>query len=492
MQLKYDNDFKNIIDDLNIITDIENIPFKILDYLNSINNELVINDINTNKLYCPICFKKLNKNICLHCNKLFKYYKIEKYKMNLNVSNIKECRHRINYYIFDTKEDYLVLYIINNTIGFDNPNSFMLKKFNKYSIEKIYQVKKDGLFDINLNKYIYFNEYKKIIDYFQSDSETEYDFDDDIFNTFETFREKSFLYLENLEDLKKYDFYKYSYIWTLKDYFNTGLVNLKLLTYLPIYIKEFEYLVKMKLYNLAVDADSITYKGNFNDTFGIDKKYYKFMQKIDISLLELYSLRLYPTTNKKILDFVCDYNGPLSFLKDYADILKIKEYMDNQKLDYNYLYEYADYISASKELNMDLKDKNILFPKNLIESHNKLIKELEISKDPEIDERIKKLSIKLEKNKYIDDKYIIFPANSIDSLIDESSQMANCVKTYCKPYSENKCQIYFMRYKDNVNKSLVTIEVKNKKIVQAKMKYNEEITEEIRKIISEWEKRIII
>ena len=79
----------------------------------------------------------------------------------------------------------------------------------------------------------------------------------------------------------------------------------------------------------------------------------------------------------------------------------------------------------------------------------------------------------------------------MDSLIDESSQMSNCVRNYCLDVSNNKCQIYFMRYKDAINKSLVTIEVQHGKIVQARTRFNELPTTEMDAVLKKWEKQII-
>lgn len=91
-----------------------------------------------------------------------------------------------------------------------------------------------------------------------------------------------------------------------------------------------------------------------------------------------------------------------------------------------------------------------------------------------------------------DDKYIIFPSNSVKSLIDESFQQSNCVRTYCDMVSNNECQIYFMRYKNNISKSFVTIEVRNGKVVQAKTKFNKEPSYEIMNIIKKWEQKLLI
>lgn len=65
---------------------------------------------------------------------------------------------------------------------------------------------------------------------------------------------------------------------------------------------------------------------------------------------------------------------------------------------------------------------------------------------------------------------------------------ANCVKTYGEYIAKNICQIYFLRKKNDVNKSFVTIEVKDNKVVQARIKYNELPTEEVNKVIRKWEK----
>ena len=142
-------------------------------------------------------------------------------------------------------------------------------------------------------------------------------------------------------------------------------------------------------------------------------------------------------------------------------------------------------------MSLDMKDKQVLFPKEFIKQHDKITRELVIVTDSKTNERIESLSNILALNTYEDDKYVIFPADSVDSLIDESSQMSNCVRNYCLDVSNNKCQIYFMRYKDAINKSLVTIEVQHGKIVQARTRFNELPTTEMDAVLKKWEKQII-
>lgn len=155
------------------------------------------------------------------------------------------------------------------------------------------------------------------------------------------------------------------------------------------------------------------------------------------------------------------------------------------------IYEYYDYILCCDKMMLNMGDKEVLFPKNFREEHDKITSEMIIATDSKINERISLLSKLFALNIYEDDKYIIFPASSVDSLIDESSQMSNCVRNYCIKLSNNECQIYFMRYKNNVNKSLVTIEVRDGKIVQARTRFNEFPTNEMNEILKKWEEQMI-
>ena len=79
----------------------------------------------------------------------------------------------------------------------------------------------------------------------------------------------------------------------------------------------------------------------------------------------------------------------------------------------------------------------------------------------------------------------------MDALIDESSQQNNCVRTYADRIASGKCDIYFMRLVSDQNKSLVTIEVKNKKVVQKRTKHNGNTTLEQDKFITNWERKIL-
>lgn len=481
--LKFNDKFDSIVEEpISYWKTQDDIPQNIKDFINKTSDSIPFYDEKDNTYYCPLHMEKLTKeHKCQKCHKTF-----------TKNDKIKRLNDYIYYYVFDISNDDILLYLLCEDINYLNPMSFYPFKQSKISIKTIYQILPTKIINITENKHITYKELEETITRFRETTKEINDKDFDLldeyeFNTFE----HQYLYIDNLDNLKNTTLYKYSNIWTLKEYFKRHYFSLSSITFYPVYYKEFEYLVKLNLYELAIHSSSdIKYSGSFKNTFGIPKKYYEFMKDINIDYLELEALKLYPTTNLTMLNFIKNNLSLIELILKYTNLDKVLNYLKEQKLTLNNLHEYGDYIRCSEEMKLNLKDHSILFPKDFIKSHDKITNDMVISKDPLTNKRIKNLSNILSINKYEDDKYIIFPANSINSLIDESSQQSNCVRTYCDMVSNNECQIYFMRYKNNINKSFITIEVRNNKVVQAKTRYNEEVPEEIMNIIIKWEKTL--
>ena len=79
----------------------------------------------------------------------------------------------------------------------------------------------------------------------------------------------------------------------------------------------------------------------------------------------------------------------------------------------------------------------------------------------------------------------IYP-KCIQDIKDESVQMSNCVSSYVQKVIDGGCDILFLRRKDSPDKSLVTIEIRNNKIVQALQKYNHPLTKEQQEVVDKW------
>lgn len=487
-QLMFDDINNEIVEEpIKYWKNYEEVPEHIKNFIISTISSRIIYDIETKQYHCSKCLNKLdNKYYCSNCAKQLIIPKPSnsKYVIATSIKDIKKYNEYSYYYVFDIIDGQAIIYIFCSYTYYDSDLISIPYQTNNIKIKEVYHITNDGVTNLLTNIFYSFKEFDKSIE--------DDDFNFDLLDVFEFCNGESFLYTDNLYLLKNISFYQYTDIWELKEYFENKTFTLSSLTYYPIHFKTFEYLVKMKLYCLATtSANSINYKNNFKDTFGVDKKYYPLMKEIDIDSYKLAALRIYPTTDIDLINFISKDIFLFEKLAKYVDVSKVKKYLEKQNLDYYNIYEYYDYISCCNKLDLDLKDKQVLFPENFILEHDKLTAEMLIVTDPTINEKIKTLSNLLELNIYEDDKYIIFPADGINSLIDESSQMSNCVRNYCERISNNECQIYFMRYKDNVNKSLVTIEVQDGKIVQARTKFNELPTDEMNEVLKKWEKEII-
>ena len=161
----------------------------------------------------------------------------------------------------------------------------------------------------------------------------------------------------------------------------------------------------------------------------------------------------------------------------YLDYLKTYEALEiSNKL----LNEITDYYSMMKQISLKF-DK---YPRHFLTTHtiasrnyNRLKKQFE---ENSFQKRINK---DMEK---IFGKYCFIYPNSTQDIKDEAVCMNNCVSPYIQRVIDGHCHILFLRYKEKPDESLVTIEVRNNKIVQALQKFNNPLTSEQQEVVDKW------
>lgn len=251
----------------------------------------------------------------------------------------------------------------------------------------------------------------------------------------------------------------------------------------------FEMLVKMKLYNLATFADKFTTGKSFYEIMGVPKSFYNFMKKNNITYEQLMVLKLVQKEDIELINKLIQYRE-LENLSKYVNI-EIAYHKVLKKYNPYYEQEYLDYLRTCCQLGYNMKDNKILYPNDLNKEHNKVMNLLETVKNEVFNRQIKERAKNLNINTYHNKKYIVFPASSVESLIDESRQMNNCVKTYADRFALGECDLYFMRLVSSQDKSLVTIEVRNGVVVQSRTKNNNFPTKEQQSFINQWSKRLL-
>lgn len=161
----------------------------------------------------------------------------------------------------------------------------------------------------------------------------------------------------------------------------------------------------------------------------------------------------------------------------YIDHLKTFEAIDNMD---SILRELEDYAGMMKEISPKF-DK---YPRHFLTTHKIASRNYNRLKH-QFDEEKFKNRINLDMEHTFGDYRFIYP-KCIQEIKDESVQMSNCVSSYVQRVIDGQCHILFLRRKDSLDKSLVTIEVRNNKIVQALQRYNHPLTSEQKEVVDKW------
>ena len=183
------------------------------------------------------------------------------------------------------------------------------------------------------------------------------------------------------------------------------------------------------------------------------------------------------TNYSRFINLIEEYGYTAKALLMYIDHLKTFEAIEDMPW---LLREIEDYARMMKEISLKF-DK---YPRHFLTTHKIAGRNYNRLKH-QFDEVKFKNRINLDMEHTFGDYCFIYP-KCIQDIKDESVQMSNCVSSYVQKVIDGQCHILFLRRKDSPDKSLVTIEVRNNKIVQALQKYNHPLTSEQQEIVDKW------
>lgn len=177
--------------------------------------------------------------------------------------------------------------------------------------------------------------------------------------------------------------------------------------------------------------------------------------------------------------FLNEYGYTMKALMNYIDYLKTFEAIED--IDY-LMTELADYVSVMKQISPRF-DK---YPRHFLTTHKIACRNYNRLK-VDFAENIFKSRINKDMEQTFGDYVFIYP-NCTQEIKDEAVSQNNCVASYIQKVIDGNCHILFLRRKDSLDKSLVTIEVRNNKIVQARQRFNDPITTEQQEAVDKWNK----
>lgn len=222
-----------------------------------------------------------------------------------------------------------------------------------------------------------------------------------------------------------------------------------------------------------------------NNIFNLLIDNYNKLGKNIISYSEAFNLTyLYSDFN----DFVTLYTekNNKSTKQIISDVIQEK---NNNSHNYYYSYNddivtyYRDYVRISKELGLEYKEtlKDIKLRHDILTDKFNLILKLRKNKSVDLSKSYKKFNYEKEF-----DDFVFLKPNKSEDIIIEGYKLNHCVGSYVSEVYRKDCLIYFLRYKNNPEEPLVTIEVRNQKVMQAKGSHNRYLKNDELNVIKLW------
>lgn len=338
---------------------------------------------------------------------------------------------------------------------------------------------------------------------------------------------KGFLYSRKLEAVLKDTPWQYS---QLKAYCLAAGEPVCAITYLRQYRRYpvLEYLVKLRLDRLARGIASghgygygygtdkaVNYEGkNLKEVLGLDRSFLPLLQRINPGegqmriIKGLLNAGMEP--DEELLCWCGENNVsglenltvPLQYmtphkLMRYADgqfaALRRKNFSDGGYYSMEYLLgDYRDYLCMSDALGYDMKNSFVVFPANLKTAHDKVNDLSDKEQALAYDRQIQKMSDELEsKYRFSRFGFVMVPPRSAKEIVEEGHALHHCVGGYVKDIVRRETTILFVREEKEPEKPLCTVEVKNGKVVQARVYKNGAPSPKIRKFLDVWEEKVL-
>lgn len=331
------------------------------------------------------------------------------------------------------------------------------------------------------------------------------------------------LYQRNLSDTLKDTPWAYSQLEAF-----SGIASFSgVATFLSAYIKrpKIEHLIKMKLYHLVSGIiyggysysalQAINFNGeNMRAILGIDRPYFPLLRELNPSIDQLHLIRQllqadHKPSTEQIKWFIASKISNADAAKEllaHMSVHKLQRYVEQQFapedeaalkcVDYykmnTLITDYHDYLCMCKELQYDVKNSFILFPRELKAAHDSVAKTLKDKRTAEHEKAIAGSFDEWQKRyQYQSKELMMIPPHSAKEIVDEGAALHHCVRLYVKNVAEKKSVILFVRSVDEPDKSLCTVEVKDGQVTQARGFDNKEPPAQITAFIEQWKQRVL-
>ena len=157
------------------------------------------------------------------------------------------------------------------------------------------------------------------------------------------------------------------------------------------------------------------------------------------------------------------------------------------------LHTYRDYIGECEQLQLNLRDTAVLFPKDLQAAHERTMAQIQLEKNKADQEKFAKAVEKLEKFAWQEGAFLIRPAREQKELADEGAALHHCVGGYIRRMAEGETAIFFVRSVSEPNKPFFTLELAGKRIIQCRTEHNRSYESEpdVKEFVDLWMNEVV-
>lgn len=147
------------------------------------------------------------------------------------------------------------------------------------------------------------------------------------------------------------------------------------------------------------------------------------------------------------------------------------------------LEDYYDCLNMQKEIYGKVKDK---YPTHFKETHDRTVLIYNLNLEYFKEKKIEELNVHNKFLEFSDKNYSVIVAKTSQDLIEEGINLHHCVGSYVNKVKNAECSIFFLRKTDDIDTSLITIEVVEDKIYQVRGLCERRMDENERKFLNKW------
>lgn len=215
-----------------------------------------------------------------------------------------------------------------------------------------------------------------------------------------------------------------------------------------------------------------------------DSDFIRYLNIIDLyfedEFIEFYKIITSQYNFNKFKELIDEYSYDPKSLFEY--LIYIRDY---EAMYFTYiLNNLRDYASMQSKMSKSSFEK---YPRYLATTHDIVTRNYNLFR-VQHSEELFKLAIDKYRNLCYNNSMVIKVPEVPQDIRDEGVSLSHCVGSYIDRVISGNSKILFLRNRDSIDKSLVTIEVQDSRVVQCRGKCNRSVTAEENEFIKKWAK----